>query len=129
MHILNILLILGSVLFLHFIIERAVRRRLQIEKKQGFASYEHVNSFHRLVEFILILLYFGAGTIAANSSHPITSLYTTMILFFISLLSFRVYMEWKIDRKSKQYLLTLSNSVFLISFAILLKWTTLDFFF
>lgn len=128
MYILNALLLLGAALLLHFIIERAVRKKLQIEKKQSFANYEHVNAFHRLVEFILIVLYFSAGIIVSNSSNSIASLYTTILLFFLSLFGFRFFMEWKMDRQSKRYLLTLSNFLFLISLAFIIKLLPLDYF-
>jgi len=99
------LLFLIIIVVLFFLLENLLRKKLKIIRKNGFI-YRPVNSFHKWGERIIIILYLVSGFVCIYTSEYIKVVY---ILFVFSGMQqlFRAYMEWKFDKESKEYVISL----------------------
>lgn len=86
-------------------------------KKRGFFQYKHVNSLHVNLEIGLFIIYFMTCFIYVN----IENIGYVFFIFFTTLWILRAWMEWKYDRESKEYIISITGlfTVFIvISFLI-----------
>ncbi|EJR54939.1 hypothetical protein IIM_01879 [Bacillus cereus VD107] len=110
------LIIIIGVCIAGYFLEKFLRKKLNMSKR-GFWGYKHVNSLHIKMEIGLFIVYLIASIIYmykfenANMGYALfTYLGITWIL--------RAWMEWKYDRESKEYILSLMGVfafVFMIS--------------
>ena len=75
--------------------------------------YTHVNKAHKWGEVLLVVLsLIFLGKITFIDSHPLKPHYSVVGL--ILLYGFRAFMEWKFEKDSKQYILSILTSSFLL---------------
>jgi len=102
------ILIFATAFIIPFIvIEKFLIKKFDIKKKKGL--YKHVNKVHIWLEVVLaIALITIAFFISEFKSYYVP-------IFLIVLYSFRAFIEWKFDKESKVYILSiLSASAFLL---------------
>ncbi|WP_257129016.1 DUF4181 domain-containing protein [Bacillus pseudomycoides] len=99
------LLFLIIIVVLFFLLENLLRKKLKIIRKNGFI-YRPVNSFHKWGERIIIILYLVSGFVCIYTSEYIKVVYILFVFLGTQQL-FRAYMEWKFDKESKEYVLSL----------------------
>lgn len=89
---------------------RNIKNIFKIEYEEGL--YKQVNNIHKWGEILLVILsllvlYF----IAFVSTHQLEPHYFIVSLILIN--SFRVFMEWKFEKFSKKYIISILSSSFL----------------
>ncbi|PFN27894.1 DUF4181 domain-containing protein [Bacillus cereus] len=113
-----LIIIIGLGIGGHFL-EKFLRKKLNMEKG-GFFGYKHVNSLHEKLEIILFIIYFISGLIYVNSFENANVGYA-LFIFLGTLWTLRAWMEWKYDRESKEYILSIIGLVaFIIMISFLL---------
>ncbi|PIE94797.1 DUF4181 domain-containing protein [Bacillus fungorum] len=98
--------------------EKVVRKKLNIPKQTEWNS-KYVNHFHKWGTRALIISYIVITTICA----PLNPIYISNlpILFLITLYCFQSYMEWKFDKESREYVISLGTVPLLIITGIILN--------
>lgn len=112
-----IIIIVGIYIVGHFL-EQFFREKLNMKKKSSFL-YKPVNSLHVKLEkgffiigFLVICIYYGYGIDEnANAGYVLCTLFGTSQ-------ALRAWMEWKYDRESKEYILSIIG---LFAFAIMIS--------
>lgn len=101
-----LIFVTAFVIFL-MVIEKFLIKKFDIKKKKGL--YKHVNKVHIWLEIVLaIALITIAFFISEFKSYYLP-------IFLIALYSFRAFIEWKFEKESKVYILSmLSASAFLL---------------
>ena len=89
-----------------------LRRKLNMEKR-GFFGYKHVNSLHVKLEIGLIIIYVISSCYYMFKFENAKMAYVMFTYLGISW-TLRAWMEWKYDRKSKEYILSITGMVFYI---------------
>ncbi|MDM5188681.1 DUF4181 domain-containing protein [Bacillus sp. DX4.1] len=112
-----IVLILLVVLF--YFSEKLVRKKLNIPRQNGFI-YEHVNHVHKWGERIILLTYLVVSFICIFSFNDINLAYLIWSYFFVLCL-FRAWMEWKYERESKEYFISIGTLIVFVITVILLN--------
>ncbi|WP_433772291.1 DUF4181 domain-containing protein [Bacillus wiedmannii] len=108
-----IIIVLGIV---GYFLEQFLRKKLNM-KKRGFFGYKYVNSLHMKLEIVLFFIYFITCFTYVNSEN----VGYVMFIFFGTLWTLRAWMEWKYDRESKEYILSVIGLVaFIIMISLLL---------
>ena len=85
-------------------------------EKRGFFGYKHVNSLHVKLEIVLFIIYFVSSMIYVTSNENANVGYALFI--FGTLWTLRAWMEWKFDRESKEYILSIIG---LFAFVIMIS--------
>ncbi|WP_144655796.1 DUF4181 domain-containing protein [Bacillus tropicus] len=116
MHVKVVVLVLW-IIFL-FVLENIVRKRLNIPKQKGWNN-KYVNKLHKWGNRIIIFSYIVVISICSFLSNPLYMGFLPF-LFLITLYSFESYMEWKYDRESKEFLISLGGAISLIITGIIL---------
>ncbi|PKJ54118.1 DUF4181 domain-containing protein [Bacillus sp. SN10] len=102
-----------------YFLEQFLRRKLNMEKR-GFFGYKHVNGLHVTLEIVLFIIYFVSSMIYVNSDENAKIGYAFFI-FFTMLWTLRAWMEWKFDRESKEYILSIIGLfTFIVMISLLL---------
>ncbi|MGH1256211.1 MULTISPECIES: DUF4181 domain-containing protein [Bacillus] len=114
MHVKVIVLVLW-IIFL-FVLENIVRKRLNIPKQKGWNN-KYVNKLHKWGNRIIIFSYIVVIIICSSLSNPLYMGFLPF-LFLITLYSFESYMEWKYDRESREFLMSLGGVVSLLMLLI-----------
>ncbi len=103
-----IVLGLFLVLVIFFIVDKGVRKWLNIEKSEGTSRY--VNRFHILGTIALLALFFMVLSENNGGSHQDMfasgQAYTVIALLIISQL-FDGYMHWRYHKNPREYVITL----------------------
>ncbi|AAS41721.1 MULTISPECIES: DUF4181 domain-containing protein [Bacillus] len=99
-----------------YFFEQFLRRKLNMEKR-GFFGYKHVNSLHVKLEIVLFIIYFVSSMIYVTSNENANVGYA-LFIFFGTLWTLRAWMEWKFDRESKEYILSIIG---LFAFVIMIS--------
>ncbi|MDR7071507.1 DUF4181 domain-containing protein [Fictibacillus barbaricus] len=105
----NILaLLLFAIVFggIEMIAEKKFRKKFNIPKKYGF-WYRSVNGFHRWGEILIIFIFVIVGGIMGYGNMKEGANWISKYWFFIFIIilsAFRILMEWKYDRESKEYI-------------------------
>ncbi|EJS68868.1 DUF4181 domain-containing protein [Bacillus cereus] len=108
-----IIIVLGIV---GYFLEQFLRKKLNM-KKRGLFGYKYVNSLHMKLEIVLFFIYFITCFTYINSEN----VGYVMFIFFGTLWTLRAWMEWKYDRESKEYILSIIGLVaFIIMISLLL---------
>ncbi|KAB2459877.1 DUF4181 domain-containing protein [Bacillus sp. CH126_4D] len=108
-----------------YFLEQFLRRKLNMEKR-GFFGYKHVNSLHVKLEIGLFIIYFVSSIIYVNSDENANIGYAFFI-FFATLWMLRAWMEWKYDRESKEYILSIIGLfAFMVMISLLLYFDPLS---
>jgi hypothetical protein len=111
------LFFLVPILLISFLGEKLLRKKFNIEKVGWL--YRPVNSLQKRSELILLI-----GFIFTYAAFSFSNLKFTNYLifaFFVLLNALRAYMEWKYDRTSKQFILSIWGcGIFVIIFVGLL---------
>ncbi|MGE7863546.1 DUF4181 domain-containing protein [Bacillus mobilis] len=116
MHVKVIVLVLW-IIFL-FVLENIVRKRLNIPKQKGW-NHKYVNKLHKWGNRTIIFSYIVVIIICSSLSNPLYMGFLPFLLL-ITLYSFESYMEWKYDRESKEFLMSLGGVVSLLITGIIL---------
>lgn len=101
-------------LILFIVIERVVRKRANIEVKGFF--YKHINRQHKWGEILIILLNILIYFPLIFYSDMIEGYY--MIIGIIVLYGFRAFMEWKYEKETKRYIISVMTSICLLIYLI-----------
>ncbi|RZT23795.1 DUF4181 domain-containing protein [Fictibacillus sp. BK138] len=90
-----------------FVSEKVLRRKYNIQKNK----YKHVNSFHKWGEFLIIAVFIISGIewVFNDNAHPMLQYVFPISLTFLWV--YRTLMEWKFNRESKEYIISLSGLV------------------
>ncbi|MCU5376292.1 DUF4181 domain-containing protein [Bacillus cereus] len=88
-----------------YFFDKYLRKKLDMPKSR-FLGYKHVNSLHVKLEIVLFIIYFVSIMIYVNSNENANIGYAFFI-FFATLWTLRAWMEWKFDRESKEYILSI----------------------
>ncbi|MED2934606.1 DUF4181 domain-containing protein [Bacillus wiedmannii] len=99
-----------------YFLEQFLRRKLNMEKR-GFFGYKYVNSLHVKLEIVLFIIYFVSSMIYVNRDENANIGYAFFI-FFATLWTLHAWMEWKFDRKSKEYIL---STIGLLAFVVMIS--------
>ncbi|MGV3287290.1 DUF4181 domain-containing protein [Bacillus wiedmannii] len=101
-----------------YFFEQFLRRKLNMEKR-GFFGYKHVNSLHVKLEIGLIIIYVIGSCYYMFKFENSKMAYVMFTYLGISL-TLRAWMEWKYDRESKEYILSITGMVaFILMLSIL----------
>jgi hypothetical protein len=114
---LHVLLFLALLTIIWAVVSRKIRDKLNIEKRTGL--YRHINRYQLSGEvYIFIIMFLFLFFIGPLQPHYI------FLGLIIPLGSYRTFMEWKYDKASKQFVLSLFNTaIFLIAFTGILLFT------
>ncbi|MBE7145856.1 DUF4181 domain-containing protein, partial [Bacillus paranthracis] len=85
--------------------------------KRGFFGYKHVNSLHVKLEIGLIIIYVISSCYYMFKFENAKMAYVMFTYLGISW-TLRAWMEWKYDRKSKEYILSITG---MVSFILMLS--------
>ena len=111
----NITLIsLLTIIILGNFLEWLLRRKLGI--KYG---YKTVNNFHKWGELVILSLYLIVAVILSAKEFKFWTFFNLFIFFFLTLFTFRIFMEWKYQKENKEYIISLfglSYSMIIILF-------------
>ncbi|MGH0858238.1 DUF4181 domain-containing protein [Bacillus pacificus] len=88
-----------------FVFEKIARKRLNIPKQKGWDN-QYVNKTHKWGNRIIIFSYIVVIALSAFFPNRIFMGYVPL-LFFITLYGFQSYMEWKYDKESREFLISL----------------------
>ncbi len=103
------------VVILGVLLDKLLRKSLKIETPKG-RIYEHVNTFHKWGERLVITLFLIIVAYASFSREPIIEIKYIFFIFYLVLYSFRAWMEWKYTKNEKEYIITIySIGLFLFS--------------
>ena len=114
MFLLKFVIFLLVLFLVFFLSDRILRKIANVEKQKGFI-YKRVNKSQKIGEGIILALFFISLIIQAYSSINFEP-YIPMILYLVVLNLYRALMEWKYQKESKEYIITLSNSVLFVIF-------------
>ncbi|WP_377865461.1 DUF4181 domain-containing protein [Bacillus sp. R86525] len=111
------IIIIGACIGGYFL-EQFLRKKLNMEKR-GLFGYKHVNSLHVKLEIGLIIMYLIACyyMFKFENSKMAYAIFTYLGITWI----LRAWMEWKYDRESKEYILSIIGLVayiFMISIIV-----------
>lgn len=99
-----------------YFLKQFLRKKLNM-KKRGFFGYKHVNSLHVKLEIVLFFIYFITCFTYVNNEN----VGYVMFIFSGNLWTLRAWMEWKYDRESREYILSIIGLVaFIIMISLLL---------
>ncbi|AZJ20875.1 DUF4181 domain-containing protein [Bacillus wiedmannii] len=118
MGISTILIIIIGLAIGGYFLEQCLRIKLNMEKR-GFFGYKHVNSLHVKIEIGLIIIYIIGSCYYMFKFENSKMAYVMFIYLGISS-TLRAWMEWKYDRESKEYILSITGMVaFILMLSIL----------
>ncbi|MED0934732.1 DUF4181 domain-containing protein [Bacillus mobilis] len=109
MGISTILIIIIGVCIVGYFLEQFLRRKLNMEKR-GLFGYRYVNSLHVKLEIGLIIMYVIASCYYMFKFENSKMAYAIFTYLGITVI-LRAWMEWKYDRKSKEYILSIIGLV------------------
>lgn len=92
-----------------YLLEQFLRIKLNVEKR-GFFGYKHVNSLHVKIEIGLIIIYVISSCYYMFKFENAKMAYVMFVYLGISL-TLRAWMEWKYDRKSREYIFSITGMV------------------
>jgi hypothetical protein len=101
-----IFLIFGS-----FAVDEWLKKRYDIKDKKGWL-YKPVNTLHKWLQRALLAGWFIFIFVAAKLNLSLGSF--IVLWFFVLINSLRVYMEWKYERESNRYILSLGSVVLML---------------
>ncbi|WP_242309354.1 DUF4181 domain-containing protein [Bacillus cereus group sp. BfR-BA-01331] len=102
-----------------YFLEELLRKKLNMEKR-GFFGYKHVNSLHVKLEIGLFFIYFIGSMVYTNNFQNANVGYA-FFAFWGVLWTLRAWMEWKYDRESKEYIISIIGLfTFFIAISLLL---------
>ncbi|WP_203363573.1 DUF4181 domain-containing protein [Bacillus sp. REN10] len=114
-------LLIVAMINLHYI-EKILIKKYNIPKKQGF-FYHYVHTQHKIIEIFLWLLYI-LGTmflyLPEYSFIPSATLAYSPLAFLIMMHLLRAFMEWKYERETNRYRLSLAFVAYLLFLTLLL---------
>ncbi|AJG57901.1 MULTISPECIES: DUF4181 domain-containing protein [Bacillus] len=102
-----------------YFFDKYLRKKLDMPKSR-FWGYKHVNSLHVKLEIGLFIIYFVSSMIYINSDEN-SNIGYAFFIFFTTLWTLRAWMEWKFDRESKEYILSIIGLfAFIVMISLLL---------
>ncbi|AYF06852.1 MULTISPECIES: DUF4181 domain-containing protein [Bacillus] len=114
----TILIIIIGLAIGGYFLEQFLRRKLKVEKR-GIFGCKHVNSLHVKLEIGLIIIYVIGSCYYMFEFENAKMAYVMFTYLGISW-TLRAWMEWKYDRKSKEYILSITGMIaFILMLSIL----------
>jgi len=105
----------------YWAIDTLIRKKYNIKNKKFWEEANYVNEFHKSGERSVIILYV-IFILIVLIYYP--RIFHYSFIFFITIGIFRAFMEWKFERSSKRYMLSIlfavSSLIILIGFELLL---------
>jgi hypothetical protein len=98
-------------IFASLAMDEWLKKRYDIKEKKGWL-YKPVNTLHKWLQRALLASWFIFIFVAAKLNLSLGSF--IVLWFFVLINSLRVFMEWKFDRKSNRYILSLGSVVWLL---------------
>ncbi|EJQ51369.1 Uncharacterized protein BWINRASL_02596 [Bacillus mycoides] len=108
----TIWIIIIGVCIVGYFLEKLLRKKLNMPKR-GFWGYKHVNSLHVKLEIGLFIIYLITSFIYLTTFENSNAGYA-FFTFFVTLWVLRAWMEWKYDRESKEYILSIIALVVIV---------------
>ena len=100
-----------------YFFDKFLRKKLNMPKI-GFWGYKkHVNSLHKKLEIGLLFIYLITSFIFIFKFESLNIAYV-IFTYLGGTLILRAWMEWKYDRKSKEYILSITG---MVSFILMLS--------
>ncbi|UFT97941.1 DUF4181 domain-containing protein [Radiobacillus kanasensis] len=115
----DLILILGPFFLLLYLFNKLMRKLLNVKKKKFF-SYNHVNDRHKKIDwtirisFMVILLLSIPFNMLSTMKHWYLQPWFLMISFLVISEAARAVMEWKYAANRKDYLFTISQTIFIV---------------
>ncbi|PGZ55754.1 polysugar degrading enzyme [Bacillus cereus] len=114
----TILIIIIGLAIGGYFLEQFLRRKLNMEQR-GFFGYKYVNSLHVKLEIGLIIIYV-IGSCYYMFKFENAKMAYVMFTYLGILWTLRAWMEWKYDRESKEYILSITGMfAFILMLSIL----------
>lgn len=113
--ILFLSLLIVITISLHYV-QKALTKKYNIPETKGF-FYNYVNTQHKIIEIALLLFYL-IGTFLLTfrfleEGHLSRALFTYFpVVFLITLYLIRAFMEWKCERETNRYRLSLTLAAY-----------------
>lgn len=105
---------------LSMIIDKFLREKFNIAKMKGM--YKTVNSTHKWTERLIVTIFLlGAGfLIFTNDPNQNSDTFLLwLLIYFSTLFSVRSWMEWKYQRETNQYIISIYNLVFILMIIVI----------
>lgn len=102
-----------------FLLEKFTRKKWNIQKKTY--AYHYVNDMHKWIDVGIITVYLIAAMTCIFVFENFMLSFYIMVTFLVTQWSVRIWIEWKYDRESKEYMITIGSmgSAFAV---VLLTW-------
>ncbi|MDA2382199.1 DUF4181 domain-containing protein [Bacillus cereus] len=114
----TILIIIIGLGIVGYFLEQLLRRKLNMEKR-GLFGYKYVNGLHVKLEIGLIIIYVIGSCYYMFKFENSKMVYVMFTYLGISW-TLRAWMEWKYDRESKEYILSITGMfAFILMLSIL----------
>ncbi|KUO51935.1 MAG: hypothetical protein APF76_06775 [Desulfitibacter sp. BRH_c19] len=110
-----IFIFLIAFLILVIVAEKIIINKFNIKKKKGL--YKHVNKVHKWSEVVIIIALITMTFFSKSSE--LRQYY--LPIFFTVLFGFRAFIEWKFEKESKVYILSILNGSTVLLLLIILK--------
>ena len=100
----------------YLVIETLIRNKFNIEIKKGYSLY--LNKFHEWAErlFITLAIVTLVSILLSGYDSAVFILAHIAIVILFLLVIFRAFMEWKREKETKRYMLTLLTFIFYLIF-------------
>jgi len=94
-----------------FFLEKAVRKVLHVPKREGWL-YQYVSETQRWTEWGIITIVLLGGIIVLFAFPQINTVFL-LLAFYVLLFGIRAWFEWKYDRQSRQYVMSICSILFI----------------
>ncbi|WP_369899673.1 DUF4181 domain-containing protein [Bacillus manliponensis] len=103
-----------------FFLEKVARKKWNIPRTQYTNRY--VNEMHKWIDIGIIAIYLIVGLTSIFILENFMLSFYTMVAFLVTQWIFRTWMEWKYDRESKEYVITIGSMGSAVAVVILMKY-------
>lgn len=126
MFLLNIFIIILVLSLILYYFKKILRKLVGVEKQKRII-YEPAHKSQLIGERVLLVLFIFSVIILMTYPLLIIEPYILIITYLLILNLFRSFMEWKFQKESKEYIVTLSSSLFFIIMYFIIKSNVIDF--
>ncbi|CAM4249936.1 DUF4181 domain-containing protein [Bacillus manliponensis] len=101
-------------------LEKLLRRKWDIPRKSITERY--VNKTHKWIDIGIITIYLMLGLTSIFILENFMLSFYMMVAFLVTQWTVRTWMEWKYDRESKEYVITIGSMGSAVAVVILMKY-------
>ncbi len=106
-------------LIIGFAIEILLRKLLRTDRK-ALKRYGPINDFQKRGELFLLIIFLFILAVQVFLKGDLW--FGSVLIYFVVSTLFRGFIEWKYDRQSKEYIITLVFLIFTILFLVIIKY-------